>query len=140
MKTTFRQTAALFCVGTALTFGAATVRADDDAKPRHHRRHHQEAVTKPASTESARASSGQIPTRDDRHSEATPGRPVGGANGPEYRVRTGSHIPERYNREGYSTDSRDNLFIYDKNDTRLRSTNNVGDSLRSVPGVSVSRP
>ena len=31
------------------------------------------------------------------------------------------------------------MFIYDKNDARLRSTNNVEDSLRSVPGVSVSR-
>ena len=66
-----------------------------------------------------------IPTRDDRASQETKGNVVGGANGPEYRVRTGSNLPEHYNRRGYSTDSRDNSTIYDKNDIRLQHTNSV---------------
>ncbi len=130
MKMIFRRTTTFLCAGAALLAGATNLRADDTSKTKHHRRHRQEA---------ARTTSGGhlIPTRDDRHSQETKGQRVGGANGPEYRVRTGSALPERYNRRGYSTDSRDNEFIYDQNDIRLQSKNNVGDSLRNVPGVTV---
>ena len=130
MKTTFLRTTTLLCAGAALLIGAASLRADDDTKTTH-RRHHREAAEKTTT------GSHQIPTRDDRNSQETKGERVGGANGPEYRVRTGSTLPEHYHRRGYSTDSRDNEFIYDQNDIRLQSKNNVGDSLRNVPGVSV---
>ena len=80
---------------------------------------------------------GQIATRDGKHSTSANGGQTGGANGQETRVPTGSHIPQTYHRKAYTTDRSDNTFIYDKNDQRLRSTNNVGDSLRSVPGVTV---
>lgn len=133
MKTNFRQTTALFCVGAALLFGATTVRADDDAKT-HHRRHHQENAER---AEPARKAITAIPTRDDRASQETKGNVVGGANGPEYRVRTGTNLPDHYNRRGYSTDSRDNTTIYDKNDFRLQHTNNVQDALRDDPSISV---
>ncbi len=142
MKTTFRPTTALFCVGTALFFGASPVRADEPAKAKHRHDHQtvakQETVTKaaPAGDKGGHL----IPTRDDRHAQEVEGRDAGGANGPEYRVTTGSLIPQRYNRRGYTTDSRDNLFIYDQNDIRLRQSENVSDSLRSVPGLSVGRP
>lgn len=132
MNTHFRQAAALFCVGATLLIGASAVRADDDTKT-HHRRH--QKTTRKA--DAARKGTTAIPTRDDRSSQETKGHVVGGANGPEYRVRTGSNLPERYNRRGYSTDSRDSEFIYDKNDIRIQHTNNVADSLRDVPGVTV---
>ena len=132
MNTHFRQTAVLFSVGTALVLGASALRADDETKPRH--RHHQTTEQK---AEIAHPGTTAIPTRDDRSSQETKGHVVGGANGPEYRVRTGSNIPEHYNRKGYSTDSRDNEFLYDKNDIRIQRSNNVADQLRDVPGVTI---
>lgn len=133
MKTTFRQAAILSSVGATLLFGASALRADDDTKTSRHR-HHQEVIEK---ADAPRKALTAIPTRDDRGSQETSGHVVGGANGPEYRVRTGSTLPEHYHRRGYSTDSRDNEFVYDKNDIRLQSKNNVGDGLRNVPGVTV---
>ena len=133
MKTTFRQAFALSCTAATLLFGASALRADDDTKTTHHRRH-QETAQK---ADTGRKTITAIPTRDDRNSQETAGHVVGGANGPEYRVRTGTTLPEHYNRRAHSTDSRDNEFIYDKNDIRLQSKNNVQDSLRNVPGVTV---
>ena len=133
MKTIFRQTTAFFCVGVTLLLGAATLRADDDAKTSH-RRHHQSNTEK---AESAKKPITAIPTQDDRASQETKGHVVGGANGPEYRVQTGSHIPNHYNRRGYSTDSRDNSTIYDSNDFRLQHTNSVTDALRDDPSITV---
>lgn len=128
----FRYFTALFCVGATLSLGVSAARADEDSKP-HHRRHHQ--VARKAEAADKRAT--VAPTRDDRRPQEIEGRAAGGATGPEYRVVTGSNIPQRYNRRGYTTDSRDNLFIYDQNDIRLQRTNNVADSLRDVPGLTV---
>ena len=133
MKTNFRQTTAACCLSTALLFGAVTVRADDDTKTKH-RHHHQDNAEK---AEPATKPITAIPTRDDRASQETKGNVVGGANGPEYRVRTGSNIPEHYDRRGYSTNSRDNSTIYDKNDFRLQHTNSVTDALRDDPSITV---
>ena len=84
--------------------------------------------------------SGPIPTRDGRNSQYVAGNTVGGGTGSEYSVPTGSQIPRRYNRAGYTTDAPDPAFVYDHDDIRVQSTNTVGDSLRSVPGVNVAGP
>ena len=135
MKKTFQTSAVLVCVGATLLLGASVTRADEPAKKKHAR--HQQTVAKaiPVNEKGGHL----IPTRDDRHAQEVEGRDAGGANGPEYRVTTGSMIPQHYNRRGYGTDSRDNLFIYDQNDIRLRQAENVSDSLRSVPGLSIGR-
>ena len=88
------------------------------------------------STYHANQSSG-IPTRDDRNSTDVAGGPTGGGSGAEYRVPTGSNLPKNYNRTAYTTDNDDPSYVYDQNDIRIQSTNTVGDSLRTVPGVSV---
>lgn len=126
----------LLCAGTALLLGATCARADDHVKTRHARHHQTVAEKAPVAKKGGQS----IPTRDGRHAQFVDGRAAGGASGPEYRVRTGSHIPQHYNRRGYTTDSPDNEFIYDKNDIRLRKATDVNDSLRSVPGLTVSRP
>ena len=117
--------AALLCVGVALLIGAASVRADDDTKTP--RRQHKVAAKAHA----------PVLTVDDRNAQEVKGDVTGGATGPEHRVRTGSHIPEHYNRRGYTTDSRDNESIYDHNDIRLQNSNTVSEALRQVPGVNV---
>ncbi len=90
------------------------------------------------SSRAARDDRGLIPTRDNRDSTLVAGNTVGGGNGPEYRVHTGSNLPQHYNRRAYTTDTQDPSFDYDQDDIRLQSTNNVADSLRSVPGVRVN--
>ena len=80
---------------------------------------------------------GVLPTQDDRNAREVAGNTVGGANGEEYRVPTGSLIPRKYHRRGYTTDDQDPRFVYDQNDIRLQSAENVSDSLRTVPGISV---
>ena len=94
--------------------------------------------SKVAGNQGRPGANGTIPTRDDRHSQEVAGNGVGGGYGPEYRVPTGSNLPQSYNRKGYTTDAQDPSYVYDQNDVRLQSTNSVGDSLRSVPGVSVN--
>ena len=127
MKTTFPFTAAILGITAALVLGATNTRADDDTKTaRHHHR-------------SAQKANAPVPSKDDRNAREVKGDVVGGATGPEYRVRTGTHLPEHYNRRGYTTDSRDNEVIYDKNDIRLQNSNTVSDSLRQIPGVNVGR-
>ena len=95
------------------------------------------AVTHRSPAAVAASDSGRPPTKDGRNAQYQPGRTVGGGTGPEYVVRTGSHIPQDQNRRGYTTDSPDNSFVYDQNDIRVQSTDTVGDSLRTVPGISV---
>lgn len=141
MKTFLSNKSLAFALGAVLLL-TVNARADDEtSRPHHHRpKVHKEAAVEIKKHSTARGvarPAGQIPTRDDRNSQEVTGGAVGGANGPEYRVPTGSHLPRHYNRKGYTTDDDQDTFIYDKNDQRLRSTNNVGDSLRSVPGVSV---
>lgn len=133
----------------SLAFGAMSARADDEQPAVHH--HHakatktgeklskQDVVTREHPATKVKGSN-IIPTRDDRNSQEVLGHDLGGANGPEYRVPTGSNIPKRYNRRGYTTDSDQNSFIIDKNDQRLRSHDNVGEAVRSIPGVNVSGP
>ena len=125
MKIVSRPITALFCVGAVLLFGTATLRADDDTKTPHRQR----KVASKAHT--------PVLTVDDRNAQEVQGGVTGGATGPEHRVRTGSHIPEHYNRRGYTTDSRDNETIYDHNDIRLQNSNTVSESLRQIPGVNV---
>lgn len=139
MKTFLRSKPAIAALGAALALITSIARADDQAQTRHHRRPAKahKAAASVTENRSIVRSNGQIPTRDDRNAQEVQGGQVGGANGTEYRVPTGSHLPRRYDRKGYTTDSQDSSFIYDQNDQRLRSTNNVGDSLRSVPGLSV---
>ena len=135
MKPNFFRQCAVLGVGAALLFTATTTRADEP-KRKHHASSEKKADDQ--SVTPARADrTGQVPSQDGRHSTSVEGSQVGGANGQETRVPTGSHIPQTYHRKAYTTDRSDNTFIYDKNDQRLRSTNNVGDSLRSVPGVTV---
>ncbi len=82
--------------------------------------------------------SGTIPTKDGRNSQYVAGNTVGGGTGSEYSVPTGSQIPRRYNRAGYTTDAPDPSFVYDHDDIRVQSTNTVQDQLRNVPGVNVA--
>lgn len=145
MKISYRAKSLVFALGAALAFGSVTARADDEKPVRHH---HHAAKARAERIEKAETANrndhstklpgkATIPTRDDRNSLETPGGRTGGANGPEYRVPTGSQLPHRYNRKGYSTDDDRNSFILDKNDQRIQSRNSVGETLRTVPGVTV---
>ncbi len=136
MKTNFLRQCAVLGVGAALLFTATAARANEPKRKRH--AHTEKRADDDSVTPAKADRTGQIPTRDGRHSTSADGGQVGGANGQETRVPTGSQIPQTYHRRAYTTDRSDSTFIYDKNDQRLRSTNNVGDSLRSVPGVTVS--
>jgi hypothetical protein len=133
--------AALFSTVVLLTLGTADLRADNptaDATTTTHK--HVAAknqVTSTKSTDRKAASTTAIPTRDGKGASYVDGNITGGANGKEHAVLTGSQLPRTYHRGGYTTDSSDSTFVYDKNDIRLRSTNTVQDSLRSVPGVNV---
>ena len=124
-------------VGAVLLFAVNNARADE---PKSKHRARTEKSSGDYSVRPANKSvdgSGNIPTRDGRRSTSVHGSQVGGANGQETRVPTGSQIPQTYHRRAYTTDRSDNTFIYDKNDQRIQSVNNVGDSLRSVPGVTI---
>ena len=126
-------------VGAVLLFAAQSANADEP-KHKRHAKVAQTGADHNDSTAKRADRTGKIPTIDGNHSTAAVGREVGGANGQETRVPTGSHIPQTYQRRGYTTDRADNSFIYDQNDIRLRSTNNTADSLRSVPGITVRGP
>lgn len=135
MKITAYLRNAVLTLGTAILLTAVTARADEPRRKRHAtaaRAGDDQTVT-PAKADS----SGQIATRDGRHSTSANGSQTGGADRRETRVPTGSNIPQTYHRKGYTTDRSDNTFIYDKNDQRLQGANSVGESLRSVSGVSV---
>lgn len=127
MKTFFSQSLSMLCLGSMLTLGAC-------------------ATSHPVASNSHRAdtaggtASGSIPTKDGRNSQYVAGNTVGGATGQEYSVPTGSQIPRHYNRQGYTTDNPDPSFVYDQNDIRVQSQNDVSDGLRSVPGVNVGGP
>ena len=119
-----------------------SIRADEE-KPAPRSKRAKAHIARPATRSSQRAAAmgnAPLPTRDDRNSREVTGGLVGGANGPEYRVPTGSHLPQRYHRRGYTTDSDKNSFIFDRNDQRLRSHDSVGEALRSVPGLNVTGP
>ena len=125
-------------VGAVLLFAVHHANADEPRHKRHART--EKAADHSGSTAKSADRTGKIPTVDGNHSTSAPGREVGGANGQETRVPTGSHIPQTYQRRGYTTDRADNTFIYDQNDIRLRSTDNTADSLRSVPGITIRGP
>lgn len=137
MKSNIFHQAAAVGVGAVLLFAVNTANAD---QPKHKRRAQTEKREDDYSVTPANKSvdgSGNIATRDGKRSTSAQGSQVGGSNGQETRVPTGSHIPQTYHRRAYTTDRDQNAFIYDQNDQRLRSVNNVGDSLRQVPGVTV---
>ena len=135
MKTNILHRAVSVGVGAVLLFAAHSVKADEP-KHKHHaqaEKHDDDRNVTPAKADR----NGQIPTRDGKRSTSADGGAVGGANGRETRVPTGSQIPQTYHRRAYTTDRSDPTFIYDKNDQRIQQTINVQDSLRSVPGVTV---
>ena len=143
MKTHFLQKTMAVCVGAAFALGAATLRADepkkDDATAARSshttakKQHHAKSADKKATPSATTA----IPTKDGRNARYVDGGEVGGSDAHERAVLTGSQIPRSYNRRGYSTDSADNVTIYDKNDIRLRSTNTVQDALRQDPSIHI---
>ena len=145
MKHSILHQSAALLVGAAFALTAVSARAEEpkkDSETTTATHHHKHVASKAKSTESRaqlekKNAQAPIPTRDGRNSTYSPGAGVGGSNGAERSVLTGSHIPRTYHRRGYTTDSQDDHFIYDKNDIRLQSTNSVGQSLRSVPGIRV---
>ena len=145
MKIFLRAKSLVLVLGATLALTTTVARADDESPKLHTRTKKAAKVAKSdvvtrSNPRKTIKGSDSIPTRDDRHSQEVNGGPVGGANGPEYRVPTGSNLPKRYNRRGYTTDSDQNSFIFDKNDQRLRSHNNVSEALRLVPGLNVGGP
>ena len=146
MKTDILQKSAAMCIAVAFVVSAVSARADepkkdDTATTTTHKRvatkkmHHAkpaEKVTAAAATPTA-----PIPTRGGRDAKYVSGGTLGGANGPEYAVPTGSLIPRAYNRRGYTTDSPFNTVIIDQNDQRFQNSDTVGGVLHQVPGVSI---
>ena len=140
MKTDILQKSAAVCIGMAFALSAVVARADepkkDDTATTTTRKHVAAKATHDANPADKKATT-VIPTEDGRSAHYVSGGVVGGANGQEHAVLTGSQLPRTYDRRAYSTDSRDSEFILDKNDQRLRQTNTVQDALRSVPGINV---
>lgn len=139
MKSNLLHQAVAVGVGAVLLFAIQNAKADEPKHKRHARTEKTGADHNDSTAKSADRT-GKIPTVDGSHSTSAQGREVGGANGQETRVPTGSHIPQTYQRRGYTTDRADNSFIYDQNDIRLRNTDNTADSLRSVPGITIRGP
>lgn len=81
-------------------------------------------------------SSGLPPSQDDRHSREVAANTVGSGYGPEYRIPTGSNIPQSYDRQGNTTNAADPTDVIDKGDIRLQRRDNVGDALKSDPSIS----
>ena len=143
MKTMLRTKSTAFLLSAAFVCSVASVRADDPKPVTHH--HHVKTVKADSADQDARRDhstrvegANTIPTRDDRNSREVFGGAANGGSGPEYRVPTGSQLPKHYNRRAHTTDNEDNEYIVDKNDQRVQSKNNVGDTLRNIPGVTVS--
>ena len=148
MKINILQKSAAMCVGVVFVVCAVSARADEPKKDdtatttTTHKRvatktaHHARPVVKPA-TAVAAAPTAPIPTKEGRDAKYVSGGTLGGGNGPEYAVPTGSLIPRAYNRRGYTTDSPFNTFIIDQNDQRFQNSDTVQGVLRQVPGVNV---
>lgn len=126
-------------VGAVVLFAARPANADEPKHKRHARTEQADTQAETRSGTVARTgdNTGKIPTRDGRHSTSVEGGLAGGVNGRETRVPTGSNIPQTYNRRGHTTDDGNNRFIIDENDQRIRRTDNPGDILRTIPGVTV---
>ena len=143
MKTHLLRTTVVVCIGAACALGTMTARADEPKKDdsataqSSHRTAKTQRHAKTADKKATPDATTVIPTRDGRSAKYVDGGTVGGSNAHERAVLTGSQLPRSYARRGYSTDSRDNTTIYDKNDIRLQSTNTVQDALRSDPSISV---
>ena len=132
MKTNFLK-AVTVCIGAAFALSTVAARADEPNVSTAPRKH---AAAKTSPTEITTFTT-VIPTRDGKSAKYVSGGIVGGADGHENAVLTGSQLPRSYNRRAYTTDANGSAFIYDQNDIRLQSTLTVQDSLRSVPGVNV---
>lgn len=126
MKLPFSAPLFIGCAAAVLTLGACANQPNN--------------VAKRGTSATGAAHPGTIPTRNGQDSQSVAGNEVGGANGQEYRVVTGSNIPRVYNRRGYSTDSADPVEIYDENDIRFRSQTDTGNVLRTIPSATVSGP
>ena len=135
MKSKILHPVTSVAIGAVLLFAVNSANADE---PKHKHRAQTEKLQADNNPIPAKADrTGQIATRDGKHSTSVDGGPVGGAQGRETRVPTGSHIPQTYERRASTTNTPGNTFIFDKNDQRLQQSINVQDSLRSVPGVNV---
>ena len=135
MKTTFLKRCAVFGVGAALLFSVHSARADDP-KPKRQATadtHDSDSFTPVKSKRSGR----NKPSVDGRNATSAKSRTVGGANGPETRVPTGSNLPATYQRKGYTSNLNPSTNVYDQNDIRFKNSESVGDVLRQVPGVNV---
>lgn len=139
MKSNFLHQSIAVGVGAVLLFAVQRAHADEPKHKRHSRAEQTSTQTTNHSGTVAKTAdgTGKIPTVDGLHSTSAKGGLVGGANGQETRVPTGSLIPQTYNRRGYTTDDGNNRFIIDDNDQRIRRTDNPGEILRSIPGVTV---
>ena len=151
MKQSILHKTALFCVGAMVALGAVSARADgpkktDDAKhttktshASHHKKHQE---TRTASrVEAEHPADAHIPTRDGRHGSYAPGRELGGSDGTEHAVLTGSQIPRTYQRRGYTTDAAEEHTVIDQNDIRLQTADKPSDALRRLdPSITFRGP
>ncbi len=145
MKTSFYIKPAIYAVAAVLAFSPSVTHADDEKKPVKRHGHRLVKTEKAAKATAARPASkattrDRLPAQDGRNSQDTQGNSAGVANGPEYRVPTGSHIPRHYNRRGTTTDSYDNSTIIDENDQRFRQHDTPSEILRTDPSISVRGP
>ena len=137
-KSTFLKPFAVLGVGAAFLLGANRAHADD---PKPKRQNTTETHDDSSYTPVKSARSGKKkPSIDGRNSTSAKSHTVGGASGQETRVPTGTHLPQTYQRKGYTSDRDPSTNIYDQNDIRFKNSNSVSDTLRQVPGVNVGGP
>ncbi len=135
MKPNFFQNCAVLGIGAALLFSVTSARADDpNPKKQTSTEARDDASFTPAKTY---RSGKKKPSIDGRNSTSAKSDTVGGANGKETRVPTGTHLPKTYQRKSYVSDLNPSTTVIDQNDIRLQNSESVGDTLRQVPGVSV---
>ncbi len=135
MKSILLQNCVVLGVGAALLFSVSSARADD---PKPKRQTSTETRDDSSYTPAKAYRSGKKkPSVDGRNATSAKNDTVGGANGQETRVPTGSHLPKTYQRKGYTTDRDPSTTIIDQNDIRFRNSDTVSDTLRQVPGVNI---
>ncbi len=133
-----------------VALGAASARAGEPKKTddttsttktanvSHHKKH---TDAKTASyVQTGHQNDAPIPTKDGRHATYAPGRELGGSDGAEHAVLTGSKIPRTYQRRGYSTDTYGDHTIIDQNDIRLQTADKPSDALRLDPSITMRGP
>ena len=137
-KSTFSKTCAVFGIGGAFFLSVNLAQADGP-KPKRHNTSETHDDSSYTPTKSARSGKHK-PSVDGRNSTSAKSNTVGGASGQETRVPTGTHLPQTYQRKGYTSDRDPSTNIYDQNDIRFKNSDSVSDTLRQVPGVNVGGP